>query len=67
MTKEKQNSSRPLIREDKPKGSELSAVDMKWGQLFDDKWRPTDRLRSVYRGIANYLVRHPFRLNYWIY
>jgi hypothetical protein len=34
----------------------LSAVDLKWGRLFDDKGDPTARLGQVLRGIANYLV-----------
>ncbi|KAM0352962.1 hypothetical protein ACHAPU_001846 [Fusarium lateritium] len=38
-------------------GPSLSAVDMKWGTLFDDKGEPTERLGQVLRGIANYLVR----------
>ena len=34
----------------------LSAVDLKWGRLFDDRGDPTARLSQVLRGIANYLV-----------
>lgn len=37
-------------------GPVLSAVDLKWGKLFDDKGEPTERLGQVLRGIANYLV-----------
>jgi hypothetical protein len=36
--------------------SSLSAIDQKWGQLFDDNQEPTGRLKQVLRGIANYLV-----------
>jgi hypothetical protein len=39
-------------------GPMLSAVDLKWGKLFDDKGEPTERLGQVLRGIANYLVCH---------
>lgn len=34
----------------------LSAVDVKWGRLFDDNGAPTARLGQLLRGIANYLV-----------
>ncbi|KPM45805.1 hypothetical protein AK830_g769 [Neonectria ditissima] len=34
----------------------LSAVDVKWGRLFDDKGEPTVRLGQFIRGIANYLI-----------
>ncbi|KAF4441940.1 hypothetical protein FACUT_2347 [Fusarium acutatum] len=37
-------------------GPALSAVDLKWGTLFDDKGEPTKRLGQVLRGIANYLI-----------
>ncbi|KAM5350479.1 hypothetical protein ACJ41O_006984 [Fusarium nematophilum] len=37
-------------------GVTLSAVDQKWGTLFDDGGEPTARLGQVLRGIANYLV-----------
>ncbi|KAF4458550.1 hypothetical protein FALBO_14719 [Fusarium albosuccineum] len=42
--------------EPKERGVTLSAVDLKWGKLFDDKGEPTARLGQVLRGIANYLV-----------
>lgn len=35
---------------------ELSAVDQRWGRLFDSSQRPTQRLAQVLRGLANYLV-----------
>lgn len=34
----------------------LSAVDVKWGRLFDDNGAPTARFGQLLRGIANYLV-----------
>ncbi|KAF4976860.1 hypothetical protein FZEAL_6525 [Fusarium zealandicum] len=37
-------------------GVALSAVDQKWGKLFDGKGGPTARLGQVLRGIANYLI-----------
>ncbi|KAJ4267283.1 hypothetical protein NW762_003387 [Fusarium torreyae] len=37
-------------------GPTLSAVDLKWGRLFDDKGEPTPRLGQILRGIANYLI-----------
>jgi hypothetical protein len=37
-------------------GPTLSAVDLKWGRLFDERGDPTARLGQVLRGIANYLV-----------
>ncbi|EMT62508.1 hypothetical protein FOC4_g10006125 [Fusarium odoratissimum] len=37
-------------------GPALSAVDLKWGTLFDDRGEPTKRLGQVLRGIANYLI-----------
>lgn len=46
-------------------GNALSAVDQKWGKLFDDRGEPTARLGQVLRGIANYLVslsRYSWRL-----
>jgi hypothetical protein len=39
-------------------GTQLSAVDLKWGTLFDDKGEPTRRLGEFLRGIANYVVSH---------
>lgn len=32
------------------------SVDAVWGQLFDLRWRPTERLHEVYRGLANHMV-----------
>lgn len=45
------------MRDGGGKGPKMSPVDLKWGRLFDGSWRPIERLRDVYRGIANYLVR----------
>lgn len=36
--------------------TELSAVDRKWGTLFDQHGVPTKRWEQVIRGIGNYLV-----------
>lgn len=52
---------RPASRSGPPteptkQGPMLSAVDLKWGRLFDDRGDPTARLGQVLRGIANYLV-----------
>ncbi|KAH6897394.1 hypothetical protein B0T10DRAFT_184355 [Thelonectria olida] len=37
-------------------GTQLSAVDLKWGTLIDAKGEPTRRLGEFLRGIANYLI-----------
>lgn len=37
-------------------GSQMSAVDLKWGTLFDGNGEPTRRLGEFLRGIANYLI-----------
>lgn len=34
----------------------LNPVDSKWGELFDNEGGPTNRLRSVFRGLAAYLI-----------
>ncbi|KAH7160727.1 hypothetical protein EDB81DRAFT_923851 [Dactylonectria macrodidyma] len=39
-----------------PNDVALSAVDVKWGRLFDDRGEPTARLGQFVRGIANYLI-----------
>ncbi|KAI8661882.1 hypothetical protein NCS55_01059600 [Fusarium keratoplasticum] len=58
-------NGRPATRTEAPRpeppvvdqqGNALSAVDQKWGKLFDDRGEPTARLGQVLRGIANYLV-----------
>lgn len=50
-------ASRSAIPSDPAKqGPALSAVDLKWGRLFDVRGDPTPRLGQVLRGIANYLV-----------
>ncbi|OIW27404.1 hypothetical protein CONLIGDRAFT_633761 [Coniochaeta ligniaria NRRL 30616] len=47
-------------RADKPPAAksvpQLSPIDEKWGQLFDDRGHPTKRLEQVLRGLANYIV-----------
>ncbi|KAF5023891.1 hypothetical protein F66182_4050 [Fusarium sp. NRRL 66182] len=53
--------TRPASRPPPPQepvnqGPTLSAVDLKWGRLFDDRGEPTARLGQVLRGIANYLI-----------
>jgi len=35
---------------------QLSPIDEKWGQLFDDRGGATKRLEQVLRGLANYIV-----------
>lgn len=35
---------------------EVSAIDMKWGVLFDRDGLPTKRWEQVARGIGSYLV-----------
>ncbi|KAF4948357.1 hypothetical protein FGADI_9669 [Fusarium gaditjirri] len=50
-------ASRPVPPPEPVKqGPAISAVDLKWGILFDDKGEPTKRLGQVLRGIANYLI-----------
>jgi hypothetical protein len=50
-------ASRSAIPSDPAKqGPTLSAVDLKWGRLFDDRGDPTPRLGQVLRGISNYLI-----------
>jgi hypothetical protein len=52
-----QNTSKPRIHQDGDcKSPELSAVDLKWGQLFSGSGVPTKRLTQVLHGVANYLV-----------
>ncbi|KEY72716.1 hypothetical protein S7711_02504 [Stachybotrys chartarum IBT 7711] len=34
----------------------MSAVDLRWGRLFDDHGEPTGRLGQVLRGLANFLI-----------
>jgi hypothetical protein len=43
-----------------PSNTELSAVDQKWGTLFDRDRNPTQRLGHVLRGLANHIVSFPF-------
>ncbi|KAI5457407.1 hypothetical protein BGZ63DRAFT_365135 [Mariannaea sp. PMI_226] len=38
------------------KDIELSAVDLKWGNLFDENGQATRRLGEVLRGIANFVI-----------
>lgn len=38
---------------------ELSTIDQKWGRLFDNDSRPTERLGQFLRGLANYIVSLP--------
>jgi hypothetical protein len=35
---------------------QLSPIDQKWGQLFDDRGHATKRLEQVLRGLATYIV-----------
>jgi hypothetical protein len=35
---------------------ELSTIDQKWGRLFDNEGRPTQRLGQFLRGLANHIV-----------
>lgn len=35
---------------------ELSTIDQKWGRLFDNDSRPTERLGQFLRGLANHIV-----------
>ncbi|CAD6442533.1 28b041ef-dfbf-48f0-8e2b-1840cb53fe90 [Sclerotinia trifoliorum] len=35
---------------------ELSTIDHKWGRLFDNESRPTERLGQFLRGLANHIV-----------
>lgn len=39
-----------------PSGTRLSPIDEKWGELFDNRGRATERLDQVLRGLANYIV-----------
>ncbi|KAI9644167.1 hypothetical protein NHQ30_007520 [Ciborinia camelliae] len=38
---------------------ELSTIDQKWGRLFDNDSRPTERLGQFLRGLANHIVSLP--------
>ncbi|KAB5582728.1 hypothetical protein GE09DRAFT_1049702 [Coniochaeta sp. 2T2.1] len=38
------------------KAPQLSAIDEKWGQLFDERGHSTKRLEQVLRGLANYMI-----------
>lgn len=38
---------------------ELSTIDQKWGRLFDNESRPTERLGQFLRGLANHIVSLP--------
>ena len=42
---------------------ELSTIDQKWGRLFDNEGRPTQRLGQFLRGLANHIVS----LEEWCY
>ncbi|KAF4451402.1 hypothetical protein F53441_5668 [Fusarium austroafricanum] len=55
-SKPRPSSQPPPAPEPIKQGPTLSAVDLKWGRLFDDKGEPTERLGQVLRGIANYLI-----------
>jgi hypothetical protein len=46
---------RPTPQHDFPY-AELSAVDQKWGLLFDNERNPTARLGQVLRGLAKHIV-----------
>ncbi|KAF7563094.1 hypothetical protein G7046_g1033 [Stylonectria norvegica] len=41
---------------ERQKSVALSAVDVKWGELFNDRGEPTARLGQFLRGIANYII-----------
>ena len=40
---------------------EPTTIDRKWGRLFDNGGRPTQRLGACLRGLANHIVRLPRR------
>ncbi|CAM1509477.1 Fc.00g032160.m01.CDS01 [Cosmosporella sp. VM-42] len=50
------NIGRQVDPEREDKASSLSAVDIKWGNLFDERGDPTQRLGQFLRGIANYII-----------
>jgi len=35
---------------------ELSTIDQKWGRLFENDGKPTQRLGQFLRGLANHIV-----------
>ncbi|KAH7319652.1 hypothetical protein B0I35DRAFT_408440 [Stachybotrys elegans] len=47
--------TRPPMPERASADSGMSAVDLKWGKLFDERGEPTKRLGHVLRGLAKYL------------
>jgi len=49
----------PPIRATVPRtysNMELSTIDQKWGRLFDNEAKPTQRLGQFLRGLANHIV-----------
>lgn len=58
MKPQRQNSGKSLNRDDNAKPDGLAVSDVNWDRLFNESWKPTDRLRSVYRGVADHLVSH---------
>lgn len=54
-TRNPSNSSRPRTPR-VSKGTELSAVDLKWGVLFNDRGEATKKFEQLCCGIADYIV-----------
>jgi hypothetical protein len=55
----RQNSSRPRVSKGGTERSKLSAVDLRWGLLFSEEGKPTERLEQFLGGIAKHLVSFP--------
>jgi hypothetical protein len=45
-------------KQDNAAEGEKGMIDMKWGTLFDQEGKTTERLGEVLRGLAKYIVRH---------
>lgn len=55
-TRPRQNSSRPRVSSSCQQGRFKSAVDLRWGLLFNENGYPTERLKQLLGGIAEHLV-----------
>ncbi|KAI9155410.1 hypothetical protein HJFPF1_07993 [Paramyrothecium foliicola] len=48
--------ARPTLPDRTSTDPGLSAVDLKWGELFNSQGQPTKRFEQVVRGVADYLI-----------
>lgn len=54
------NISRPVVNSESDK---MSAVDSKWGMLFNERCEPTPRLYQFLKGLAKYIVSELFSMS----